>query len=100
MKKMALLFLGLTMSHSSSASADERAVQPGYKPSGEPITNPAEPGYDPELVVCREWIQTGSRANRKDVCLKNKRWARVMRDGNSFARTLVENASGQQTGGW
>ncbi|RZP17225.1 MAG: hypothetical protein EVA34_13425 [Erythrobacter sp.] len=100
MKWQALLFLGLTISGAGTASADERTVKPGYKASGEPITNPAHPGYDPDLIVCRDWRKTGTRAKVRNVCLTNKRWARVMRDGNSFARSLVRNASGENTGGW
>ena len=91
MKRLTLLFIGLAISGPSVALAQESAPQPGYKPTGEPITNPAEPGYDPELMVCREWIKTGTRAKRREVCLSNKRWAMAARDGNALANRIVED---------
>lgn len=101
MKRMFSLGLAATVSIASlsgfAAHADEAAH--GFKPSGMPVTNPADPRYDPELKVCREWLQTGTRAKRKIVCLKNKRWQRVMREGNAFSRALVTNAAGQDLGG-
>lgn len=72
----------------------------GYNVHGKPITNPAEPGYDPDLIVCRKEDRTGSRAKRREVCLANHVWQRVAREGNAFARKMVaDHASGIWGGG-
>ena len=97
-----LLALGLAatafISSLSGMVAHASEGTEGFKASGVPVTNPADPRYDPELKVCREWLQTGTKAKRKIVCLKNKRWQRVMREGNAFSRALVSNAAGQNLG--
>ena len=66
----------------------------GYNVYGKPITNPAEPGYDPDLIVCREADRTGSRVRRRKVCLTNHVWQRVAREGNDFARDMVSDHAG------
>ena len=71
----------------------------GYNVHGKPITNPAEPGYDPNLIVCREEDRTGSRAKRREVCLANHVWQRVAREGNAFARKMVADHAGGLWGG-
>ena len=64
----------------------------GYNARIMPITNPAEAGYDPDLVVCRMEDQTGSRAKRRKVCLANHVWQRVAREGNAMANTIVDSS--------
>ena len=94
MKRLTIVFAGLTLASSAAAFAGETESQPGYKPSGQPITNPAQPGYDPDLLVCRDWYKTGTRANRKKVCLSNRTWQRVAREGNALANKIVEDGRG------
>ena len=91
MFRLTSLFLGLTMTVGTAAVAEVDAIEPGYKAGGIPITNPAETGYDPDLLVCRDWYKTGTRANRKKVCLSNREWQRVAREGNAVANRIVED---------
>lgn len=100
MKLSLLAAATLVMVAPTYAAAQETAARPGYKATGEPITNPAEPGYDPELVVCVKQARTGSRARKHKVCLPNHVWQRVAREGNGFARKMVaDHASGMWVGG-
>ena len=65
-------------------------VPAGYNEAHVAITNPAQTGYDPNLVVCRMEDQTGSRAKRRKVCLANHVWQQVAREGNAMANTIVD----------
>lgn len=87
------LTLGALILVPGTAWADDTDTADGRNAAGQPITNPADPGYDPDLKVCRMEDRTGSRAKRREVCLKNSEWQRVARDGNRFARALVASAA-------
>ena len=101
MKKAILFAAAIAVGIPATSFAQDEAEPKGYKPSGEPITNPAEPGYDPNVIVCRMEERTGSRAKRREVCLANSRWQRVAREGGGFARALVEGSRGGATmGAW
>lgn len=99
MKKALFFAVFVAFAIPATSVAQDEPVKKGFKPSGEPITNPAEPGYDPDVIVCRMEDRTGSRAKRREVCLANHRWQRVAREGNGFARALVEGSRGGGTMG-
>ena len=98
MRKLVLISL-LALAAPAAAEETYGTAKKGYKPSGQPITNPAQPGYDPDLIVCRMEDRTGSRAKRRKVCLANHVWQRVAREGNAFANRLVEDGRSGLWGG-
>jgi len=101
MNKLSGILFASVFLVSGAAIAGETEAPKGYKSSGEPITNPAEPGYDPDLIVCRMEDRTGSRAKRREVCLANYRWQRVAREGNAFSKALVDGSrGGSAMAGW
>lgn len=49
----------------------------------------------PDYTVCRTESVIGSRAKKRRVCLTNREWARVAREGRSLASAMAEkNSSG------
>jgi hypothetical protein len=49
----------------------------------------------PDYTVCRTKSVIGSRAKKRRVCLTNREWARVAREGRSLASAMAEkNSSG------
>ena len=49
---------------------------------------------DPDYVKCRTESVVGSRAKKRKVCLTNREWAEVARQGRSMATELVEGGRG------
>lgn len=99
MKLSHLAAAAILLASPSFATEQENAGKPGYKATGLPITNPAEPGYNPDLVVCRMEDRIGSRAKRRKVCLANRVWQRVAREQNAFARKMVADLQSGMWGG-
>lgn len=52
----------------------------------------------PDYVKCRTESVIGSRAKKRRVCLTNREWARVGREGNDVADRLVEDMASGMTG--
>ena len=49
----------------------------------------------PDYTVCRTESVIGSRAKKRRVCLTNREWARVAREGRGLASAMAEkNSSG------
>lgn len=93
MKKIVLASLALAVGVPAQAGDRDLAGTPGYDDKGRAITNPAIAGYDPDLVVCRREAKIGSRVKSRKVCLTNKEWQRVAREGNAMANRMAEEGS-------
>ncbi|MDZ7588860.1 MAG: hypothetical protein U5J78_06910 [Parasphingorhabdus sp.] len=52
----------------------------------------------PDYVRCRSEKVIGSLAKRNRVCLTNREWAAVIREGNRLAREMVESNTGNPSG--
>jgi hypothetical protein len=52
----------------------------------------------PDYMKCRTEPVIGSRAKKRRVCLTNREWERVARDGNNVADRLVEDMASGMTG--
>lgn len=48
----------------------------------------------PDFVKCRKESVVGSRAKKRKVCLTNRQWAAVARQGRGMATELVEGGRG------
>lgn len=46
---------------------------------------------DPNYIRCRREPVIGSLAKKRKVCLTNRQWAEVAREGNDVARRVVED---------
>ena len=54
----------------------------------------------PDYVRCRSESVIGSRAKKNRVCMTNRQWEEMAREGNDVSRRAVEDArSGMQGGG-
>ncbi|MFC4291207.1 hypothetical protein ACFOWX_02135 [Sphingorhabdus arenilitoris] len=53
----------------------------------------------PDYVRCRTEPVLGSNAKKRRVCLTNKQWAEVSRDGNAMARDMVESGTSRPNQG-
>lgn len=60
----------------------------------EKITDRSHPDY----VRCRTETVIGSRAKKRKVCLTNRQWAEVARDGNAVATRVVEDGRSGMVG--
>lgn len=65
--------------------AQSDAPEPARNAEGE-ITDRRHPDY----LKCRTESVAGSRAKKRKVCLTNKEWAEVARQGRGMATALVE----------
>lgn len=52
----------------------------------------------PDYVRCRKEPVIGSLAKKRNVCLTNRQWAEVARDGNAVATRVVEDGRSGMTG--
>lgn len=52
----------------------------------------------PDFVRCRSESIIGSRAKKRKVCLTNRQWAEVARDGNAVATRVVEDGRSGMAG--
>ena len=66
-------------------SAGDEGDEPARDEQGE-ITDRRHPDY----VKCRTESVAGSRARKRRVCLTNREWAEVARQGRGMATALVE----------
>ena len=71
----------------TQASAQDAA------PLSQPVTETAAADAAPEKekMICRRESVIGSRAKKRKVCLTQAQWAQAARDGNAFARSVVES---------
>lgn len=74
------------------ALAQEATADDAAKP--EKITDKNHPDY----VRCRTESVIGSRAKKRKVCLTNRQWAEVGRDGSAVANRLVEDGRSGMVG--
>lgn len=94
-----LAVVGLAGTPSSARSDDPQpdthtpAVPLSAVPDAEPIDK-----KHPDFVVCRSESVIGSLAKRRKVCLTNRQWSEVQRDGNGLARKTVEDARAGMVG--
>jgi len=80
----ALVFAGVP------ASAQQGTGEPARDAEGK-ITDEKHPDY----ILCRTESVIGSRAKKRRVCLTNREWARVAREGRGLASAMAEkNSSG------
>lgn len=61
---------------------------PAPAPASAKVTDKSDPDY----VRCRSESVIGSRAKKRKVCLTNREWAEVERDGNRLANRVVEDS--------
>lgn len=91
--KFTALLLVATLSAGGTALAQDRAPERSEKPaqnSAAPASEKIADKKHPDYVRCRSEAVIGSRAKRRKVCLTNREWAQVERDGSSVARRTVE----------
>lgn len=67
------------------ASAGDETPEPARDAQGK-ILDRSHPDY----VKCRTESVVGSRAKKRRVCLSNREWAQVARQGNGMAAALIE----------
>lgn len=88
-----LAVAGLAGTPSSARSDDP---QPETRAPAVPVSASSDPKSldknHPDFVVCRSESVIGSIAKRRKVCLTNRQWAAVQRDGNGLARRIVEDS--------
>lgn len=77
---------------SAPALAQDETAEPERDASGK-ITDKDHPEY----IRCRTESVIGSRAKKRKVCLTNRQWAEVGRDGSSLANRMVEEARAGMT---
>jgi hypothetical protein len=54
----------------------------------------AKTGNDPERVICRSALETGSLVKRTRRCMTSAQWAARIRGENTAARDLVRDNTG------
>lgn len=86
----AALFLGGSPGFAQNADG---ASEPARDAKGK-ITDKDHPDY----VKCRTESVIGSRAKKRKVCLTNRQWAEVSRDGVGVANELVEGSRAGMNG--
>lgn len=64
----------------------------------EPVSEKITDKSHPDFVRCRSETVIGSRAKKRKVCLTNRQWAEVARDGNAVATRVVEDARSGMAG--
>ncbi len=76
------------------------AEEPASKASGDAVKGgKIKDKKHPDYVRCRSERVVGSLAKRRKVCLTNREWAEVSRDGNAVARKTVEDMQSGLSGG-
>ncbi|NJM51132.1 MAG: hypothetical protein HC843_09855 [Sphingomonadales bacterium] len=53
----------------------------------------------PDYIRCRTEPVLGSNAKKRRVCLTNRQWAEVSRDGNAMARDMAETGTSRPNSG-
>lgn len=53
----------------------------------------------PDYVRCRSEAIIGSLAKKRRVCMTNRQWAEAAREGNAYARDMVEGAMSNANNG-
>lgn len=94
---LGVLALSLVASPLVQAQGQPPADQPKASTDAKPpekITDKSHPDY----VRCRTEPVIGSRAKFRKVCLTNRQWAEVQRDGNSLANQMVEENRSRPSG--
>ncbi|MBX7496699.1 hypothetical protein K3172_12610 [Qipengyuania sp. 6B39] len=91
MKRTISLSLAAALLVAPGASFGQETAQ-----SPEAEAGPSKEKADDPLI-CRRLSVIGSRAKKRKVCLTMGEWERVAREGNAFARTVVESG---RTGMW
>ena len=69
MQKRIVFATAIAFADPGIALAQDEPARKGYEPPGELITNPAKPGLDLNVIVCRKEERTRSRAKRGEVGL-------------------------------
>lgn len=77
------LALALILPASSATAQDS--------PEKEAVSEKITDKNHPDFVRCRTESVIGSRAKKRKVCLTNRQWAEVARDGNAVATRVVED---------
>lgn len=72
------------------ALAGEDGAQEAAADTNDEITDRSHPDF----VKCRKESVVGSRAKKRTICLTNRQWAAVARQGRGMATELVEGGRG------
>lgn len=98
MNRIFLSCVGLALAAASHAAvAQDRPASAPEAPARAQDPEPEETEEAKEVVdpvICREQKVIGSLAKRRKVCLAQSEWERVAREGNAFARSVVESGRG------
>lgn len=96
--RIALSFVELALAAAPPAViAQEKSASAPEAQSRSQEQGPKEAKEADDPVICREQKVIGSLAKKRNVCLALSEWKRVAREGNAFARSVVESG---RSGTW
>jgi len=81
---MSLLRLAAGMILVSAAAAGQAAPPPAK----------AKSGLDPDKMVCKRYVRTGSLVDGYRICKTNKEWAADMERSREAGESIVKNQCG------
>ena len=78
---MSLLRLAAGIILVSAVAAGQAAPQP----------KPAKSGLDPDKMVCKRYVRTGSLVDGYRICKTNKEWAADMERSREAGESIIRN---------
>ncbi|MFD1949192.1 hypothetical protein ACFSGX_00250 [Sphingomonas arantia] len=79
---------------STTATAQTSSTQARY----DAAASKARTGSDPERVICRTAVETGSLVKRTRRCMTSAQWSRSRDGENAAARNMVQQNAGLANG--